>query len=76
VLAVESERTDDAAEIVQQPWTGTPSQQWYAVSVGVDRYAFITKHSGRVLDGDQPGATVHQRHWKDALSQQWTLRSR
>jgi len=77
VVSVESQSTDDGANIVQWSWTGDANQQWLFESVEPGYYRIIAKHSGKVMDvangSLDDGANVLQWNYHGADNQRWRI---
>jgi hypothetical protein len=70
--------TANGTQLVQNPWTGAPSQWWIAYPFGTTGYTVLFNvNSVRVADvagaSQANGAHVIQWDWKGALNQLWTI---
>mgnify|MGYP001232282408 CR=1 FL=1 len=76
-LDVASSSLSDGARIVQQPYSGSHSQQWSLTLTDNGYFKIINRNSGKLLEvyGNSPndGAEVVQWGETGVNGQQWTL---
>jgi Ricin-type beta-trefoil lectin domain-like len=77
-LDVQNSSTNSSAPVVQNPYTGVPSQLWTVVAVDTGFFKLVNANSGQVLDVDggtiTAGTKLDQYPYQGTAWQQWSFR--